>query len=188
MARTTETRKRGGAAGAASSDDAGAGAKEQAQAKAGEVKDQAQEKARGLAADARGRAVEQVEHRSTQAGAQVSTAAGDVRSVGEELRKQGKDGPAKIADQAAERAEKLGNYLQDSDAERILGDVEDFGRRQPWAVIAGGLALGFLASRFLKASSQQRYRSSYGGGRFASAGGVDSAGVSGGPPYESRVE
>ena len=26
----------------------------------------------------------------------------------------------------------------ESDADRILGDVEDFGRRQPWAVIAGG--------------------------------------------------
>jgi hypothetical protein len=38
--------------------------------------------------------------------------------------------------------------------------VEDFGRRQPWAVIAGGLALGFAASRFLKASSSRRYESS----------------------------
>ena len=131
--------------------------KEQAQAKAAEVKGQAQEKARDVASQARGRAVEQIDQRSTQAGTQVSTAAGDVRSVGEELRRQGKEGPAKIADQAAERAEKVGSYLQESDAERILRDVEDFGRRQPWAVVAGGLALGFVASRFLKASSRQRY-------------------------------
>ena len=41
--------------------------------------------------------------------------------------------------------------------DRILGDVEDFGRRQPWAVIAGGVAVGFAASRFLKASSTRRY-------------------------------
>ena len=44
-----------------------------------------------------------------------------------------------------------------------------FGRRQPWAVIAGGLALGFAASRFLKASSSRRYESgyqSYGGGGY----------------------
>ena len=131
--------------------------KEQAQAKAEEVKAQAQDKARDVASQARGRAVEQIDQRSTQAGTQVSTAAGDVRSVGEELRRQGKDGPAKIADQAADRAEKVGHYLQESDAERILRDVEDFGRRQPWAVVAGGLALGFVASRFLKASSRQRY-------------------------------
>jgi hypothetical protein len=32
------------------------------------------------------------------------------------------------------------------------------------AVIAGGIALGFMASRFLKASQTDRYRSSTGGG------------------------
>ena len=40
--------------------------------------------------------------------------------------------------------------------ERILRDVEDFGRRQPLAVMFGGLAAGFVASRFLKASSTRR--------------------------------
>ncbi len=136
------------------------GTQAQAKVKAEEVKGQAQEKAQDLSRQARGRAVEQVDQRSTQAGEQVSTVAGDVRSVGEELRRQGKDGPAKIADQAADRADRLGSYLQDSDADRILGDLEDFGRRQPWAVVAGGLALGFVASRFLKASSRQRYETS----------------------------
>ena len=80
-----------------------------------------------------------------------------MRSVSEQLREQGKDQPAKLAEQAADRAERLGGYLRDNDADRILGDVEDFGRRQPWAVIAGGVAVGFLASRFLKASSTRRY-------------------------------
>ena len=98
--------------------------------------------------------------RSTQAGERVTTAAGDARSVAEELRKQGKDTPARYAEQAADRAERLGGYLKDADADRILRDVEDLGRRQPWAVIAGGLAVGFMASRFLKASSSERYRSS----------------------------
>jgi hypothetical protein len=73
------------------------------------------------------------------------------------LRQQGKDQPAKLAEQAADRAERLGDYLKNSDADRILQDVEDFGRRQPWAVIAGGVALGLVASRFLKASSTRRY-------------------------------
>ena len=49
----------------------------------------------------------------------------------------------------------------DTDADRILGDIEDFGRRQPWAVIAGGVALGLVASRFLKASSTRRYEQRY---------------------------
>src|SRR3954471_18564693 len=123
-----------------------------------EVTDQAKEKAQEAAGQAKGRVREQVDQRSTEAGQQVSSTAGDLRSVGEQLREQGKDTPAKLAEQAAERTERLGSYLTESDADRILGDVEDFARKQPWAVVAGGLVLGFAASRFLKASSSQRYQ------------------------------
>jgi hypothetical protein len=128
--------------------------------KAEEVAGEAQAKAQEVAGQAKGRVREQVDQRSTKAGEQIASTAGDVRAVGEELRKQGKDQPARLADQAAERAERLGGYLQQSDADRILHDIEDFGRRQPWAVAVGGLALGFLGSRFLKASSQKRYDTS----------------------------
>jgi hypothetical protein len=130
------------------------------QEKAREVAGQAQDKAREAAGQARGRMSQEVDRRSTQAGEQVSSSAGDARSVAEELRKQGKDTPARYVDQAADRAERLGGYLQGSDGDRILRDVEDFARRNPWAVAAGGLVLGFVASRMLKASSGDRYRSS----------------------------
>ena len=128
---------------------------------------QAQEKAQQAAGEVRSRAREQVDQRTTQLGEQVASSAQDARSVGVELRKQGKDGPARIADQAAEHAERLGSYLTDADADRVLRDVEDFGRRQPWAVLAGGLVIGFAASRFLKASSRERYRSTHRVGQHA---------------------
>ncbi len=119
--------------------------------------DQAKEKAREQAQQAKGALRSQVDQRSTEAGEKVGGLASDVRSVGDQLREQGKDQPAKLADQAADRAERLGSYLRDSDADRILGDLEDFGRRQPWAIVAGGIALGLVTSRFLKASSSRRY-------------------------------
>jgi hypothetical protein len=122
-------------------------AKEQAQQAAGQAKEKAGYQLRS-----------QVDQRSTEAGQRIGGYASDVRSVGEQLREQGKDHPAKLAEQAADRAERLGRYLTDSDADRILGDVEDFGRRRPWAVIAGGLALGLVASRLLKASASDRYQ------------------------------
>jgi len=128
-------------------------AKEKAQQAAGQAKEQAQQ----AAGQAKGALRTQVDQRSTDAGQKVGGFASDVRSVGDQLREQGKEQPAKLAEQAADRAERLGDYLKNSDADRILGDVEDFGRRQPWAVIAGGLALGLVASRFLKASSTDRY-------------------------------
>ncbi len=130
------------------------------QEKAREVAGQAQDKAREAAGQARGRMTQEADRRSTQAGEQMSSSAGDARSVAEELRKQGKHTPARYVEQAADRAERLGGYLQESDGDRILRDVEDFARRNPWAVAAGGLVLGFAASRMLKASSGERYRSS----------------------------
>jgi hypothetical protein len=121
------------------------------------AKDQAGEQAQKAAGQAKSAVRSQVDQRSTDVGQKVGGFASDVRSVGEQMRQQGKDRPAKLADQAADRTERLGRYLTESDADRILGDVEDFGRRQPWAVIAGGVALGLVASRFLKASSGRRY-------------------------------
>jgi hypothetical protein len=138
------------------------GTASQAQDKAKEVAGQAQEKAGQAAEQARGQIRTQVDERSTQAGKAVRTNASDVRTVAEELRKQGKETPAKLAEQTADRAERLGSYLTESDGERILRDVEDFGRRNPWAAALGGLALGFAASRLLKASSSERYRGSTG--------------------------
>jgi len=147
---------------------AGQGASGQAQQKAQEVASQAQDKAREAAGQARGRVRDQVDQRSTQVGEQVKSNAGEVRSVADELRKQGKDTPARYVEQAADRAERLGGYLESSDGDKILRDVEDFGRNNAWAVAAGGLILGFAASRLLKASSSQRYQSS--GANFANRG------------------
>ena len=107
---------------------------------------------------------EQVDQRSTQAGQQVSTVADDVRTVAGELRNQGKDTPARYAEQAAERVQSVGQWLERSDGDRILRDVENFARKNPWAVAAGGLVAGLAASRFLKASSGERYRASLSSG------------------------
>jgi ElaB/YqjD/DUF883 family membrane-anchored ribosome-binding protein len=131
----------------------------EAQERAQEAAGQAQEKAREAIGSAGENVRQQIDERTTQAGEQVSGTAQDLRSVGEELRKQGKDAPAKMADRAAEQTEKLGSYLKDNGPDRMLEDVEEFGRQRPWAVMAGGLVVGALAARFLKASSRSRYQS-----------------------------
>jgi hypothetical protein len=140
-------------------------ATDQVREKAQETAGQVQEKAHQAAGQAKNRVAEQVDQRSTQAGEHLGSTASDVRSVAEELRRQGKDKPARLAQQTADRVERVGGYLRDSDSDRILRDLEDFGRRKPWAVAAGGLALGFAASRFLKASSNRRYHATSNGDR-----------------------
>src|SRR3954453_6381899 len=123
-----------------------------------ETAQQAQEKAQQVASKASDQARTQIDQRSTEYGEKVASTADDIRSVGRQLREQGKDQPAKLAEQAAQHVERVGGWLRDSDSDRLLSDVEDFGRRQPWALALGGLALGIAASRFLKASSTQRYQ------------------------------
>ena len=138
------------------------GATGQAQQKAQEVAGQAKEQAAQAAGQAKStvstQVRTQVDQRSTQVGEQVSSQASDIRTVAESLREQGKDKPAQLAEQAASRIEGVGSYLTQSNADRILHDVEDFARQKPTVVIGGGVLLGFLASRFLKASSSERYQ------------------------------
>jgi hypothetical protein len=112
---------------------------------------------------ARGRLREQIDQRSSQAGDEIRSTAHQVRGLAGQFRAQGKDMPARVVEQAADRSESFGNYLRDAEGDRLLEDVESFARRQPWAVAAEGLALGFAASRLLKASSGRRYRSGQGG-------------------------
>jgi hypothetical protein len=100
----------------------------------------------------------EVDTRSTTAGEQVVAVSQAMRDMGDQLRSRGSNLPARLADEVADRAERLGGYMRESDAERILGDVEDFGRRQPWIMAAAGVALGAAAARVLKASSQRRHR------------------------------
>lgn len=130
-----------------------------AQDKAQQVTGEAQEKVQQAAGQAQAKLREQLDQRSTQLAEQARQQGSDLRAVSEALRDQGKDRPAQLINRLAEYAEQAGRYLHDKDADAMLGDAEDFGRQKPTAVAAGALALGFAASRFLKASSSKRYLS-----------------------------
>ena len=135
----------------------GGTATDQARDKAQEVGAQAKEKAQEAGAQARSRVRDEVDRRSTQAGDQAGSAAQALRDASQRLRDDGNDPVARGFEQVADRVERAGGWLRESDGDSILRDVEDFGRRNSLAVVAGGLALGFAASRLLKASSRRRY-------------------------------
>ena len=127
------------------------------QTKAQHAADQAQEQVQAAAGQAQAKVREQLDQRSLQLGEKAHQQASDLRSVSEALRDQGKDRPAQAVDRLAGYAEQAGSYLRDTNADSMLSDAEDFGRRKPAAVAAGAFALGLVASRFLKASSSRRY-------------------------------
>jgi hypothetical protein len=136
------------------------GAADQARAKTEEVGAQAKEKVQEAGQQARDRVRDEVDRRSTHVGEQAGSTAQALRQASQRLRDDGNEPVAKGMEQVAQRVESAGSWLRESDGDRILREVEDFGRRNPLAVVAGGVAVGFAVSRLLKASSRRRYEES----------------------------
>src|SRR3954464_1850026 len=134
--------------------------------------DQAKEKAQQAGEQARGRVRDEVDRRSTEIGEQATTVADAIRQSSQQMRDQGQGSAARPVEQIADRVESAGRWMRESDGDRILRDVEDFGRRNPLAVVAGGIAVGFALSRLLKASSTQRYESGRGQSRSSGTNGT----------------
>ena len=125
---------------------------------------------------------------------QVSQA---IRQSGEQLRAE-QPQIAGFADTAAQQVDRASEYLRETDFQGLVRGAEDFARRQPAVFLGGALALGLVASRFLKASpsegsqpgNRRGYGSygSYGGGRsggygdssYGAAGSYGSTGMYGG--------
>jgi hypothetical protein len=130
---------------------------DQLKERVGEGAQQIQEKASEAKVQARERLREQIDTRSTQTGEQFSSTASALRRTAQQLRGEQREPQARILEQIAEHSERFGRYLTESDGHRLLRDVERLARRRPWLVGSGGLVLGFLGARFMKASSSRRY-------------------------------
>jgi ElaB/YqjD/DUF883 family membrane-anchored ribosome-binding protein len=127
--------------------------KEKVQETAGQVQQHVGEKAQEVRGQAADGIKQQLDSRSTQAGEQVSAIGDALRRVGEQLKEDGQEAPARYAREVAQPVQRLGRYLTDADGERILQDAEQFARRRPWVTAVGGVAIGFVVARFIKASS-----------------------------------
>jgi ElaB/YqjD/DUF883 family membrane-anchored ribosome-binding protein len=124
-----------------------------AREKAREVAGQARGHVQAAAGEARSRAAAQVDERSTQIGRQVGAQAQAIDGVAEELRRQGKDGPAKLVEQASERVKGIADHLEQADGESLVAAAADLARENPAAAAAAGAAAGFVAGRVIKAAT-----------------------------------
>ena len=132
---------------------------ERSQSATEQVKDRVQDVAEQAKGQTRDQLRTQINARSSQAGEQVISTAGAMRTTSGQLRREGKESIAKVVDRVAGGGERLGNYLTRADSDQILRDVEDIARKQTWLLVGGSAIAGFLASRFMKASSSNRYQS-----------------------------
>ncbi|MDQ6780374.1 MAG: hypothetical protein M3Z37_04370 [Candidatus Eremiobacteraeota bacterium] len=127
-----------------------------------DLKTQAQQAAREVGGKAKGLLREQMDQRFGAFGDQLKGAAGEIRTAGEHLRTRGSETAANLADGLAERTERVAQYLQTTDPQRLMDDVENFARRQPWVIAGAGVLLGLAASRTLKAARTKRFAERYG--------------------------
>lgn len=68
---------------------------------------------------------------------------------------------AEVAQTAADQAERLASYLQQTDAREILHTVENVARRQPLLFLGGAFLLGMAATRLMKAAGGQGQEQPY---------------------------
>ncbi len=125
------------------------GVKETVGAAAAEVAGQAKEKADSVLGE-----------QKTNLAAGITSVADSIRQVGENISHSNENNQVaalagKYGDTLAQQVEKFSSYIQDKEIKELVRDVEQFAKRNPIVFVSGAFALGILAARFLKSSSNQ---------------------------------
>jgi len=133
---------------------------------AGDIADQA-----GRTADAKASTA------MTQAGDALDQVARAAREAASSLR-QDRPEVAGIVETAATKAEEAAQYLRQHNAREAIATAEEQAKKQPALVIAGGLALGLVAARFLRSAGGSASTSGSGSGTYGMSGMTGSQGTS----------
>ncbi len=131
--------------------------------------DEAKHQASRLSDEAQRRARSLVDRQKESAAATVGGWANALRAAARQLDEQEQGGAGRYMEWAAEGIERFSHSLREQDLDSLLHQTEDFARRQPAVLVGGAVALGFLASRFLKSSAERRRGAGGYGGRSGSS-------------------
>ena len=144
---------------------------QEAKAQASQVAETARQEAKDLAKSAEGQARSALSDQKEQAAHELDSVAQAFRTTGQQLRQQEQTALADYSRQIASQVESFSGYIQNRTIDDMLTDAEDFARNQPELFVGGAFALGILAARFFKSSSETRRgggRQRYGSSQFAS--------------------
>ena len=124
--------------------------------------DQAKSEAGRLTQAARSRTVSYLEERKSHLAENVGGMAQAARNAAGQFDEQGNQVVADYINRAADGLERFSDAMRHRDLSSLMGDAEDFARRQPAVFIGAGVAVGFLLARFLRSSSERREAERYG--------------------------
>ncbi|MEV5431050.1 hypothetical protein [Streptomyces sp. NPDC052701] len=140
-----ETAATAGQAKQAATEVAGTAA-DQARAVVGEARQQAGT----VVGDLRSRAVDEAEEQARRVAGALRNWAQDLSGLADKA--QG-DSPARsLVTQAADRGNRVADYLEKQGVEGLVSDVQDFARRRPGAFLGGALLAGLAVGRLAKAA------------------------------------
>jgi hypothetical protein len=90
----------------------------------------------------------------------INKIAASIRRLGEDLGGEEKDQVTAFIGQygetLAEQVEKVSHYVEEKDLHEMKSDAEKLARRNPAMFVGGAFAIGILAARFLRSSSQPK--------------------------------
>jgi hypothetical protein len=129
---------------------------------ASEATTKAKEMGRDAAHQLQEQSQEFAQSRRNELGTRIKSGGEALRRAAEKLREDDDPNIARYAEMAAERIERVGEYVQERDFGAICRDVENAARKRPELFFGGLLVAGLAISRFLKASNQSARQSRMG--------------------------
>jgi hypothetical protein len=98
-------------------------------------------------------AMSQLSGQKAKAADAVSSMAQSLRQAGQGLEESQPPLPVhQYVNRAADQLEHLGTFLNEREITEVIGEVENFARRQPALFLGVAFGAGLLAARFLKSS------------------------------------
>ncbi len=125
------------------------------QQKSQEVAQQGQQKAGQAAEQGREKVKGQIATQKERASGELQGIAQALQQTSQQLKEQDQNSIGQYTDKAAEQAERLADYLSETDSEELVSEVEDFARNRPAVFLGGAFIVGAAAARFLKSSAGQ---------------------------------
>lgn len=107
-------------------------------------------------------AVSQLNTQKDRATSGIGSVASAVRQTMQPLRDSQQETMAHYVEQAAGQLDRFSNALKQKDVNELLGDAQRFARRNPAIFIGSAFAIGLVAARFFKSSSDRDTYGNYG--------------------------
>ena len=117
------------------------------------VKEQGRQLARRAVGEVKSRLAEVTDERKSQATGTLEAIGRTLRQAGDNLRQEGLEPVGDLGVRAAERVDRMANYLRRQDMDGLLRDVQRVARNHPEVFLGGALLCGVLIGRFLRSSA-----------------------------------